>query len=234
MATACNTGRDVVRFAPVPATPGAHDRAQRSYDSVAEEYQQRFEDELDHKPLDRALLGTLIEEAGPGAAVADLGCGPGHVAAWIAARGVACVGIDLSPAMVSLGRSRHPDVEFRQGDLVALPADDGEFGALLAFYSIIHLQEDELRPAFAEMARVLRPGGWALVSFHGGTEVRHLDDWFDRPVDLDFRFFERDQVTAAMADGGLSVEAWLERAHYPGEAETRRVYLMARSGSPPQ
>jgi SAM-dependent methyltransferase len=220
----------------VPSVPGpqdAHDRVQRSYDAVAEDYLARFDDELDHKPLDRSLLGALVEQAGPDAVVADLGCGPGHVAAWMAARGVRCVGIDLSPAMVTLGRRQHPEVEFRQGDLLALPATDGEFGALVAFYTIIHLEEGELPAAFAEMARVLRPGGLALVSFHGGAELRHLDEWFSHPVDLDFRFFDRHQVTEAMAGGGLAAEAWLERRHYPGEAETPRVYVLARSGAGP-
>ena len=61
---------------------GRHDAARRSYDTVAEQYADGFRGELAHKPLDRALLGSLIEAAGAGAPVADLGCGPGHVAGW--------------------------------------------------------------------------------------------------------------------------------------------------------
>jgi SAM-dependent methyltransferase len=204
-----------------------HDRVRVGYDAVADEYLARFRDELEHKPLDRALLGALLEQAGTEAIVADVGCGPGHVAGWMAASGARCVGIDLSPAMVTLGRREYPGVEFRQGDLLALPAGHREFGAVVAFYSIIHLEAGELGPAFAEMARVLRPGGRALVSFHGGTEVRHLDQWFERPVDLDFRFFEPEQVAETMEESGLSVEATLERVHYPDEVDTRRIYLLA-------
>lgn len=216
----------------MPADPQAHDATRRSYDTVAGQYQAKFDSELDHKPLDRALLGAVVEEAGAGA-VGDLGCGPGHVAAWMAGRGAQCVGIDLSPAMVELGRREHPEVEFRSGDLLELPARDGEFAAVVALYSVIHLEAGELRPAFAEMARVLRPGGLCLVSFHGGTEVRHLDRWFDHDVDLVFHFFEHHHVAAAMSEAGLPVEASLERQHYPGEAETRRVYLLGRRPGPP-
>jgi SAM-dependent methyltransferase len=75
-----------------------HYSARRSYDAVAEEYANEFRDELAGKPLDRALLASLVERAGDGAAVADLGCGPGHVAAWLSGLGVAAVGIDLSRA----------------------------------------------------------------------------------------------------------------------------------------
>lgn len=53
-------------------------------------------------------------------------------------------------------------MEFREGDLLALPAGDGEFDAAVALYSVIHLAADELRPAFTEMRRVLRPDGTLL------------------------------------------------------------------------
>ena len=63
--------------------------------------------ELTHKPLDRGLLDAVAELAG-GGPVADVGCGPGHVAAYLAGRGARTVGLDLSPGMcaVATGRGR--------------------------------------------------------------------------------------------------------------------------------
>ncbi|MEO3778194.1 class I SAM-dependent methyltransferase [Micromonospora sp. B11E3] len=231
-------------------------RTRLGYDAVAEEYHRRIGDELAGKPLDRALLAALVEQAtggqalggqagggqagggpalggqtadGPaaGGPVADLGCGPGHVTAWLAARGVRAVGVDLSPAMVALARREHPEAEFREGDLLRLPAADGEFAAAVALYSIIHLDGDELRPAFAEARRVLRPGGRLLVAFHLGAEVRRLTEWWGHRVEVDFRFFDAGTVAAALVDAGFTVEATLDRAPYPREAETRRAYLLA-------
>jgi ubiquinone/menaquinone biosynthesis C-methylase UbiE len=117
----------------------------QSYDAVAEEYAIGFRDELTSKPLDRALLACLVEQAEDGVPIADLGCGPGHVAAWLADRGVATVDIDLSPAMIAVARRKYPQVEFREGDFLELPAADGEFAAVVAFYSIIHLESGQLR-----------------------------------------------------------------------------------------
>lgn len=203
-----------------------HDSVRHSYDAVAEKYAGDFRDELAHKPLDRALLACLAEEVdGP---VLDLGCGPGHVAAWLAGRGATAVGVDLSPEMVAVATREFPGVEFRTGDLLDVPAAEAEFGAVVALYSIIHLAPGELRRAFAEMHRVLRPGGPALVSFHIGTEVRHFAEWWGHPVDLDFRFFETAQVVAAMRDAGLAVEAQVEREPYAEEVATRRAYLLVR------
>ncbi|GGS14415.1 methyltransferase [Streptomyces aureoverticillatus] len=211
------------------ADHGEHEAVRRSYDTVAEEYAQRLHDELDAKPLERALLSCLVERAEPGAPVADLGCGPGHVAAHLTGLGVRAVGVDLSAAMVATGRARYPQVEFREGDLLNLPAEDGEFGAAVALYTIIHLDPHELLPAFVEARRVLRPSGLLLVSFHIGTEIRHLDEWWGHDVNLDFRFLAVPDIAGLLEVAGFAVEARLEREPAPGEAQTRRAYLLART-----
>lgn len=147
---------------------------------------------------------------------------------WLAGRGVRAVGVDLSPRMVELARADHPGAEFRVGDLRRLPAADGEFGAAVALYSVIHLAPDELRPAFAEMRRVMRPAAPLLVAFHLGAETRHMAQWWGHEVDVDFRFLAAADVRAAMEDSGFTVRAVLERTHYPHEAESRRAYILAR------
>jgi SAM-dependent methyltransferase len=205
-----------------------HDSIRRGYDAVAEDYVAGFRDELDHKPLDRALLACLVEQRETAAPIADLGCGPGHVAAWLEANGVRAVGVDLSAEMVGIGRREYPGVEFRDGDLLDLPAADGEFGAVVALYSVIHLEPAELPRAFEEMSRVLRPGGRALVAFHIGDEVRHMDEWWGHDVDVDFHFFETADVVTAMEGAGFLIDARLERTNHPEEVDTRRGYLLAR------
>ncbi len=198
-----------------------------SYDEVAGAYATHFSDELDHKPLDRALLSVLVEEA-RGGVVADLGCGPGHVTAWLAQRGAPTVGVDLSPGMVAEAGRLHPALEFRVGDLCALPADDGEFASAAVLYAIIHLAPDELADAMAELRRVLSPGAPALVSFHVGSEVLHRSEWWGHRVDLDFRFFPVEEVVAAAEGAGLATEARIERSPHPEEVATRRAYLLLR------
>lgn len=208
------------------------DRTRTSYDAVAAEYALHLSDELSYKPLDRALLGVVVEGAGAGP-IADLGCGPGHVAAWLVDRGAAAVGIDLSPGMVAIASRDHPRATFRVGDLRDLPASDGEFGAVVALYSMIHLEPEELPVAASELHRVVAPGGPVLVAFHVGEEVRHVTDWWGHGVDLDFRFFETDAVAAHLESAGLPVEAVVERAPYVEEVATRRAYLLARRPDEP-
>src|SRR6185312_10301611 len=75
------------------------DRVRAGYDAVARAYDEKFSGELDHKPLDRALLNALCEMT-IGGTLADVGCGPGHVSRFLAGRHPDVVGIDLSPAMI--------------------------------------------------------------------------------------------------------------------------------------
>jgi SAM-dependent methyltransferase len=203
-----------------------------SYDRVAGEYTTRIADELAAKPLDRALLQAFAEQVGGLGPIADIGCGPGHVAAFLASAGAAVEGIDVSSGMIAQARQRYPNLPFRQGDMRALEVADATFGGIAAFYSIIHLAPSELVPTFQEWWRALRPSGYVLVAFHSGDTVMHLDTWWDQPVDLDFRFLQADTVAAALQQAGFAIEATLRRTPYPdAEHPSERVYLLARKAS---
>jgi SAM-dependent methyltransferase len=202
-----------------------------SYDRIARQYAEEFRDELSHRPLERALLGALPELAGLEATagvVADLGAGPAHVARHLRAAGVTTVAVDLSPAMAAIAVHRN-GVSSAAGSLTALPLAHGSLAAAVVFYALIHLDDPGLAAAAGELARVLRPGGVALVSIHIGDEVRHIADWHGEPVDLDFRFLQPGTLQRLLASAGLIVEAVLEREPIPDvEAQTRRAYLLAR------
>lgn len=80
-----------------------HNGVMAAYDAVVDEYVQAFFDELSRKPFDRRLLEVLAARLAGRGLVCDVGCGPGHVGRYLADRGVAIFGLDLSPAMVSAG-----------------------------------------------------------------------------------------------------------------------------------
>ena len=202
---------------------------QSSYDRVAEEYARRIFGELEHKPFDRQLLDRFaarVQRLGP---ACDLGCGPGHVARYLHERGVRVVGLDLSPAMVELARRLNPGIEFRQGNMLSLDIEEGAWGGIAAFYSIIHVPRTEIAVALAEMKRVLRPGGLVLLAFHVGDETVHLDEWWGQRVSLDFRFFRPEEMAGSLRAAGFEVEEIVEREPYPDvEHQSRRAYIFAR------
>jgi len=209
----------------------AHKRKdyQASFDRVADEYVRRIFDELQHKPLDRQLLDRFaasVREVGP---VCDMGCGPGHVARYLHESGVQVCGIDLSRAMVGRARGLTPDVEFQQGDMMALDAPDAAWAGIAAFYSIIHIPREDMALALGELRRVLRPGGILLLAFHIGADTIHLDEWWGQRVSVDFFFFRSDEVAGYLRAAGFEIEEIIEREPYPEvEHQSRRSYIFAR------
>ena len=161
-----------------------------SYDRVAEEYAREFQDEMDRKPFDRKMLDWLVEKVDGSGAICDMGCGPGQIARYLQSRGAAACGIDLSSEMVNCAKRLNPDIPFQQGDMLALTdVASGTFGGIAAFYSIIHVPPADAVRALQELKRVLRPQGVLLLAFHIGKEVVHRNEWWGKPVSVDFVFY---------------------------------------------
>jgi uncharacterized protein YceH (UPF0502 family) len=211
--------------------PAARDgKVRASYDAVATAYADWLTAELDRKPFDRWLLDRVAGLAG-GGPVVDVGTGPGHVAAHLASAGADVTGIDLSPGMIEEARRRYPDVPFSVGDLSGLlrPPSATGWGAITAWYALVHLAGSELAPAVASLTRVLVPSGWLALALHAGAEVRHADELWEQPVDIDFVFHDPDEVLAAVRAAGLVDIEWYLRGPYAGAAEeTERLYVLAR------
>ncbi len=203
------------------------DALRDGYDRLATAYAEHLWHELDGKPLDRWLLARVAHEAaGP---VLDVGCGPGHGTAFLAAHGAQVRGLDLSPSMIEIARARVPGCEFEVGDLRALPYGPGALGAVVAMYSLVHLPPRELGPALVELARVLAPGGLLLIALHAGSEILHPDALWGVAIDLDWIFVEPDHLFAAAEAAGLVAIERLVRWPYDGaEHASRRAYLLAR------
>jgi SAM-dependent methyltransferase len=210
----------------------ARSDCQASYDAVANEYVQRISDELQHKPLDRALLerfATAVRDGGP---VCDIGCGPGHVARYLKERGVEVIGYDLSPKMVEAAQVLNPEIEFQQADMTALDHADETWAGLVAFYSIIHIPSSEIAQTLREFRRILRPDGLLFLAFHMGDETMHLDDWWKHKVNIDFYFFQPAEITRHLRVAGFEIEELIEREPYPEvEHQSRRAYIFARRSS---
>jgi 2-polyprenyl-3-methyl-5-hydroxy-6-metoxy-1,4-benzoquinol methylase len=116
--------------------------------------------------------------------ILDLGCGTGWLTAILGRFGAA-TGVDLSPAAIRTARERHPDVEFRDGD-ISMSSGHGEFDVVVSQEVIEHLEDQRAHLELA--ARCLRPGGYLILTtpnawnFDRWSEERR-EAWGPQPIE---------------------------------------------------
>ncbi len=161
--------------------------------------------------------------------VLDVGCGPAVYTDRLAALGCTTVGLDLSSRMVDLARAQgHPNSTFLVGSAERIPFPASSFDGVLCVGVLEYL--DQLAPAIDEMARVLKPGGTAVVTVPNGSSwLNRLDSGLreilrfshDRlgmkfvgrwmRADYQPRYWTPQTVESALERAGFSVEQ--ERFH---------------------
>ena len=113
---------------------------------------------------DDFVLPTLLTMLPPDRVIADLGCGPGITLSQLAPVAGRVIGVDREHAMLELAEKRNAEfrnIELRQGRLDALPIKDHEVHLTLAMLVLHHVED--VQAAIAEMRRVIRPHGQAIV-----------------------------------------------------------------------
>ncbi|MEU2281544.1 methyltransferase domain-containing protein [Streptomyces sp. NPDC013178] len=201
-----------------------------AYDAAASTYAQLFRDTLRDSPLDRAILGAFAEavRASGGGQVADLGCGPGHITAYLDELGLTAFGVDASPAMIELARQAYPGLRFDVGSMAALDITDGVLDGVLSRWSIIHTPPEELPAILAEFHRVLAPGGHLLIGFSASDDASHPTQAFDHTVALAYRW-SPDHLAAMLRKSGLAEVARMVRQPQPTDRrQFQEIHLLVR------
>ena len=201
----------------------AWDQLRSSYDRAAGAYEARFADELEGKRRDRELLDLFAASVTD--PVVEVGCGPGHIGAYVRERGRLVIGLDLSLGMTRRASRRLDSVMV--ADMRSLPLMSRTVSGLLAFYSVIHVRRTELDTVLLEFARVLQPGGRLLFSAHEGRGEIERDDFLGEPVPVVATLFELDELVGATRAAGLEIARAERRRPYETESDTTRLYVEA-------
>jgi demethylmenaquinone methyltransferase/2-methoxy-6-polyprenyl-1,4-benzoquinol methylase len=121
----------------------------------------------------------------PGFRVLDACCGTGDLAIAAEREGGIVTGLDFSGEMLVRARRKSSTIEWVQGDMLALPFDDGSFDAVTVGFGVRNVAD--LPGGILELRRVLRPGGRLAIleiTHPRGVLKPFFSLWFDRIVPL--------------------------------------------------
>jgi SAM-dependent methyltransferase len=201
-----------------------------SYDTVAVSYADQVRDAIGGLQYLRTALALFAESvrAAGGGPVADVGCGPGHVTAYLHELGVDAFGVDLSPGMIDVARRDHPHLRFEVRSMTDLDLPAGSVAGLLAWQSLIHIPDDDMPAVLEHFHTALRPGGPLQLLFHVGQESQlKTQGYGGHPMKIHVHRRQPGEVAAWLHDAGFEIEAQML---LNPDGEAAQAVLFARRG----
>ncbi len=208
------------------------DDVRDSYNAMAELYAAVNLGGFNRATPDRKRLAAFAELAARSkGAVADLGCGPGHVVNYLSGLGLEVFGYDISPGQLAQAHQAFPDLRFEIGDLTSLDNADSSLGGIVARYSLIHMLPAHFESVFAEWFRVLEPGAPVLVSFFASASAETHGSPFDHAVVTGYALFPA-TIAQQLQDAGFGDIEVTVRGPLKGERALDHGTILAIKANP--
>jgi ubiquinone/menaquinone biosynthesis C-methylase UbiE len=150
-------------------------------------------------------LDAVLDTADPDR-VLDAGCGPGRPVLERLDAATAAVGLDISREQLSLAVEDVPEAPLLQGDMTRLPFAADAFDAVVAYWSLIHVPLGEHQAVLDEFARVLRPGGRALVCEGREAWTGTNPDWLEANVEMSWEMAGAEATREQLRTAGFTIE----------------------------
>ena len=177
-------------------------------------------------PARKQFVDQLDQRLPEGAAILDLGCGPGIPSTRQLANRFQVTGVDISMEQLALARANVPGAKFVQGDISTVTFPGSAFDAVTAFYSLIHLPRTELARVLARIARWLRPGGLFLATFSTADSPDWTGDWLGQP--MFFSSYDAATNLQLLAEAGLEIVSSQEVEIIEPEGPANFLWVLAR------
>jgi trans-aconitate methyltransferase len=146
-----------------------------------ERHAQDFDRDRNRSLQERIWLDRFLNHVRPSGSILDIGCGMAEpLARYVVAAGFTVIGIDSSPSLIEMCRSRFPDSEWLVGDMRRLSLGR-RFDGLLAWDSFFHLNTNDQRAMFRRFATHALPGA-PLMFTSGSAYGEAIGSYCDEPL----------------------------------------------------
>jgi SAM-dependent methyltransferase len=190
--------------------PGDLAVVRESYDRVADNYVEMGLGDLAKYPWLRTVVdgfADAVQGLGP---VLDVGCGPGDLTAYLAAKGLDVRGVDLSARMIEHARRSYPEQRFAVASATELELADSSSGGILGWWSLFNLPRHVLPQVLESFARALVPGGHVVVATHmGDGDIERTEAYGAVPVSWTTHLWQADELWSLLTKAGLEQVAEL-------------------------
>jgi 2-polyprenyl-3-methyl-5-hydroxy-6-metoxy-1,4-benzoquinol methylase len=200
------------------------------YDQMAEQYLATKDSE---DPLALEALEDLASLLPSEAAVLDLGCGAGvPVTRWLADRGFAVTGVDVSAKQLELARTNVPEGTFLKADMTEVTFAPESFDAVVAFHSIIHVPRTEHPTLLESFHRWLEPGGALLATMTVADYEGRDEDWEGWGAPMVWSHYGRNANVAMLREAGFEMRyAEPRTGRGTGDETETWLWVLARKRS---
>lgn len=203
---------------------------ERGYDAIADRFaawQRQISDETR-----LAYLADLLELLPESPDVLELGVGAGVQSSRILAERGRLTGVDLSREQLRRAHERLPGATLIREDLAAVELPAESFDAVVSFYVLNNLPQDELGPVLRNVGRWLRPGGWFLASLPSSDNPGWRGEWLG--TEMFFAGCEPETNRRLTEEAGLEVVREELETMIEPEGEVRWQWLLARRPNGPR
>ena len=148
-------------------------------------------------------LNELSKHLGSGAEILDVGCGSGvPVDKFLLEQGHQVTGIDISAEQIKLAKANLPKGTFFKMDMTKLNFPLASFDAVVSFYAIFHIPREEHLALVRKFARMLKPGGYLLVTM-GAEDWEGTADFHG--VEMFWSHYGRESNLGIIREAGFQV-----------------------------
>jgi len=178
---------------------------QESYNNFADQYATLWGENWQQE--DSLLVNKFLSSVKPGGTILDVGCGTGHILAYMEQQGFDVIGVDTSDGMLAEAANRIEVSKLFHMDAQQLQFPDNTFDGLISRFVLQHIQGDIAQP-FGEFYRVVRNGSLLYVVAHVSNTEEPQETWYELPNGGKIKMFYRDPETVGVAakQSGFRIE----------------------------